>query len=114
MATQKKAGPPTKDIQLKNKVERMELKLKESLIEGNQKLVDNYLTYLNVLHECATGTGSMQDASITNRASSAKVLIEKTEKLLDKANVDSVDDARDLADDKTPPAPLISLVAKQG
>ena len=81
MSKQGRRGPPSKEQQIKNRIERMELKLKDAILKGDEKVVNNYLKYIDMLDKAATG--ELEGASITNVLSSAKVLIERAEKLLE-------------------------------
>lgn len=77
--TDKRRGPPTKEVQIKNKIARMEESLGDAILKGNEKLVQNYANYLDVIHKAAMGQGGV---SPTNQISCAKVLIEKCEDIL--------------------------------
>ena len=77
--TDKRRGPPTKEVQIKNKIARMEESLGDAILKGNEKIVQNYANYLDVIHRAAMGQG---EVSPTNQISCAKVLIEKCEDIL--------------------------------
>lgn len=107
-----KVGPPNKQQQIKNKIQRMEDSLADAILKGNQKIVSNYLTYLSVLDDCATG--KMKNASPTNQLSSCKVLIEKCEDLLQPKQ--SAEEQETTSEETVTPvvAQLISLQASEG
>lgn len=105
-----KRGPPSKEVQIKNKIERMEGSLEDAILKGNQKIVDNYAKYLDVIHKAAMGEGNV---SPTNQISCAKVLIEKCEDILKDKESDS-EGASSEQGNSTPvtqTASLISLTA---
>lgn len=77
----KRHGGQTKEERIKARMDKMEVNLKKAILEGNEKIVNNYLDYLKVLDDAAMGT--LKGVSPTNQISSAKVLIEKAEKLLE-------------------------------
>lgn len=79
--TQKRHGGQTKEERMKARIEKMEDALQKAILTGNEKIVNNYLNYLKVLDDAAMGT--LKGVSPTNQISSAKVLIEKAEKLLE-------------------------------
>ena len=79
--TQKRHGGQTKEERMKARIEKMEDALEKAILTGNEKIVNNYLNYLKVLDDAAMGT--LKGVSPTNQISSAKVLIEKAEKLLE-------------------------------
>jgi len=101
-------GPPPKEEQIKNKIARMEDSLEEAILKGNQKIVANYHSYLDVLHNAAMGKNG---ASPTNQISCAKVLIEKCEAILDEKDKDSEGSSGEASNHTavTPTASLISL-----
>lgn len=103
-------GPPSKAEQIQNKIARMEGSLEDAILKGNQKIVDNYANYLNVIHKAAMGEGNV---SPTNQISCAKVLIEKCEAILDEKDKDSEGSSNEVSNHTTitPTASLISLEA---
>lgn len=102
-------GPPPKEEQIKNKIARMEESLEDAILKGNQKIVANYHSYLDVLHNAAMGKGNV---SPTNQISCAKVLIEKCENILEPKNKSSDEDSGSVDTiESTPTASLISLKA---
>lgn len=108
--TDKRRGPPTKEVQIKNKIARMEESLGDAILKGNEKIVQNYANYLDVIHRAAMGQG---EVSPTNQISCAKVLLEKCEDILK----DKEDEEGEGSKDKTKENPvpttssLISLKA---
>lgn len=105
-----KRGPPSKEIQIKNKIARMEESLEDAILKGNQKIVANYHSYLDVLHQAAMGKNG---ASPTNQISCAKVLIEKCEAILEDDNKASEGGSSEQGNSTPVPqtASLISLTA---
>lgn len=89
MANKRGAGAPTKEVRIRNKINRMEASLKEDILTGKQKIVDNYLKYLDVLHDSAMG--NLKNCSPTNQISCAKILIEKAEEILEEQKVNKTE-----------------------
>lgn len=111
----KKLGPPDKKTRQKNKDARAKAKLVDEILKGNELIVDNYLQYMEVLHEAAMGT--LKGVSVTGQISSAKVLIEKAEKILkdeEASNQESnLDESYTPSEEVSEVAPLISLVPQK-
>ncbi|CAH9014913.1 conserved hypothetical protein [Vibrio phage 249E41-1] len=85
MTNKKRHGGQTKEERMQARLSKMEDSLQKAILEGNEKIVNNYLNYLKVLDDAAMGT--LKGVSPTNQISSAKVLIEKAEKLLEDNSV---------------------------
>lgn len=112
MQEKQRRGAPTKAQQIRNKISRMEESLEEAILKGNQKIVGNYLKYLKVLDDAALGT--LKGCSPTNQISSAKVLMEKCESILEEGKVHDKSQQNDNAgahEDNSSVAKLISLKA---
>jgi len=102
---QKRRGGQTKEERIRSRIERMEGKLENAILEGNEAVVAHYLEYLAVLDKAARGT--LNGVSVTNQISSAKVLIEKAEAILDKEK--SKKQEEEEVDDKEEVVPLFAL-----
>ena len=85
----------TREQRLKNKLTRMEMTLKNAIADGHENLINNYLTYLDVLHSAATGTLKDQNDNVVSvtaatRVSAAKVMADKVERLSEELALDKV------------------------
>ncbi|MCP3683194.1 MAG: hypothetical protein GY861_10940 [bacterium] len=108
MTGKKRHGGQTKEERIQARLNKMEDNLQKAILEGNEKIVNNYLAYLKVLDDAAMGT--LKGVSPTNQISSAKVLIEKAEKLLeDKGEMNGSGSGEKEDKVEEAPAQLISL-----
>lgn len=73
---QKRAGPPTKAQQLKNREERSQIKAVEEKIRAKELLCSNYHTYMELLHKIATNNlDDKRDVTVAAQATTLKTLI---------------------------------------
>lgn len=81
MTTKRGRGAPSKEQALKNKEERLKKDLVEKIIKGKALAVENYDKYIEALNQYALG--EIKDASVTNRISCIKYMLEYCEKVME-------------------------------
>lgn len=108
----KRAGPPTKAQQLKNREERAKVKAVEEKIKAKELLCSNYHTYMELLHKIATNTmGDGRDVTIPAQATTLKTLIQIHEDLF-KQELEQEEEGVQQPTTQ-PSTPLISLSFKE-
>ncbi len=95
-SVRKRAGAPTKEQQLKNKIAQAELKMEEvkvklqsELTAANEKLVKEYTQYIEFLSDVALG--KIKEASVTARIGACDKLIKRVDELREELEMDGID-----------------------
>ncbi|CAH9015315.1 putative coil containing protein [Vibrio phage 424E50-1] len=95
-SVRKRAGAPTKEEQLKNKLAKAELKMEEvkvrlqgELTAANEKLVKEYTQYVEFLSDVALG--KIKEASVTARIGACDKLIKRVDELKEELEMDGID-----------------------
>lgn len=98
----KRAGAPTKQQQLQNKLAQAELKMEEvrvklqsELTSGNETLVKEYLGAIKYL--VAVSKGEVVGATIVNRMNACKMIIDRVDELKEALELAEID-PKDLPD----------------
>ncbi len=112
MAEKQKRGAPTKEQAMKNRLSRLETDVDEALLKGKELAAENYLKYVEVLDNAALG--KLKGITPTNQISSAKVMKEYVENMMKEEAKKLEEGGGSTVEEDVNPAPLISLVAKQG
>lgn len=73
-------GRPDKQQMLKNKEARMKKDLVEKVLRGKSLAVEHYDKYIEALNDYALG--NIKDASVTNRISCIKYMLEYCDKIM--------------------------------
>ncbi len=94
-SVRKRAGAPTKEQQLKNKIAQAELKMEEvkvklqsELTSGNERLVKEYINAIDYL--ISVSRGEVKGATVVNRMNACKMVMDKVEELQKALDIDSV------------------------
>ncbi len=103
-SVRKRAGAPTKEQQLKNKIAQAELKMEEvkvklqsELTAANEKLVKEYTQYIEFLSDVALG--KIKEASVTARIGACDKLIKRVDELREELEMDGMS-GEDLSDEE--------------
>ena len=103
-SVRKRAGAPTKEQQLKNKVAQAELKMEEvkvklqsELTAANERLVKVYTQYIEFLSDVALG--KIKEASVTARIGACDKLIKRVDELREELEMEGMS-GEDLSDEE--------------